>query len=97
MPLLLDAGDTVDRYLLLFVVLLYSIKKLQFVILNDSAFVIGAVLDTDRLSGFSKKRFYGQFLTFILLLLTLPLLLSTTKCSHKFGASHSRVSGGRSW
>ncbi len=39
-------------------------------------------LDTGGLlSGFSNKRFYGQFQTFTLPLLALPLLLSTTKRS----------------
>lgn len=67
-----------DRALLLFLVLLCAIKTFQFLVVGLDVFMTApAVLDTDRLiAGFSNKRFYGQFQTFTLPLLTLPLLLS---------------------
>ncbi|WP_248798774.1 O-antigen ligase family protein [Pseudomonas sp. MWU13-2105] len=76
-------GDASDRYLMLFIVLLCASKCFQFILSGGSAFMSGLeVLDTDKLiSGFSNKRFYGQFQTFTLPLLALPLLLPTTKRS----------------
>ncbi|NWB84510.1 O-antigen ligase family protein [Pseudomonas gingeri] len=76
-------GDAADRYLLLFIVLLCAGKGFQFIFSGGAAFMSRAqALDTDRLiSGFSNKRFYGQFQTFTLPLLALPLLLSTTQRS----------------
>ena len=81
-------GDAADRYLLLFIVLLCACKSFQFIFSGGAAFMSGALaLDTGRLiSGFSNKRFYGQFQTFTLPLLALPLLLSTTKRSTQIWA-----------
>ncbi len=59
-----------DRVLILVVVLLCLIKTIQYLYAGALAFTSGArTLDPDLLlSGFSNKRFYGQFQTF-----TLPL------------------------
>ena len=69
--------ESLDRVLILMVLALCLIKSIQYVYAGVLAFSSGApVLDTDRLlSGFSNKRFYGQFQTFTLPLLALPLLL----------------------
>jgi len=73
-------GKYADKWLCLFVVLLCGLKILQFSVLVGSAIIIDAtVLNTDQfISGFSNKRFYGQFQTFTLPLLALPLLFSNT-------------------
>jgi putative inorganic carbon (HCO3(-)) transporter len=70
--------ESLDRLLMLVVVLLCLIKSIQYLYAGVLAFTSGeAVMSTDLLlSGFSNKRFYGQFQTFTLPLLTLPLLLS---------------------
>ncbi|MFO2464703.1 O-antigen ligase family protein [Pseudomonas sp. 15FMM2] len=75
-----NGDETLDRVLILFVLLLCLIKSLQYGHSAFLAFTRGAsILDMDLLlSGFSNKRFYGQFQTFTLPLLALPLLLSTT-------------------
>ena len=71
------AGEPLDRVLILMVVLLCLIKSIQYLYAGALAFASGArVLDPDALlSGFSNKRFYGQFQTFTLPLLALPLLM----------------------
>lgn len=71
-------GQSLDRVLILLVMMLCLIKSVQYLYATLSAFTSGeAVLDTDLLlSGFSNKRFYGQFQTFTLPLLALPLLIS---------------------
>ena len=70
-------GEPLDRVLLLIVVLLCLIKSIQYLHAVTLAFSSGQrVLDLDLLlSGFSNKRFYGQFQTFTLPLLALPLLV----------------------
>ncbi|WP_339528976.1 O-antigen ligase family protein [Pseudomonas mucidolens] len=75
-----NGDETLDRMLMLFVLLLCLIKSLQYGHAVVLTFTGGAsTLDMDRLlSGFSNKRFYGQFQTFTLPLLALPLLLPTT-------------------
>ncbi|WP_084615143.1 O-antigen ligase family protein [Pseudomonas batumici] len=77
------SGVSADRLLLLFVVFICVFKSFDFLTLAFHSFVSGTgKLDTGGLlSGFSNKRFYGQFQTFTLPLLALPLLLSTTKRS----------------
>jgi len=76
-------GASADRLLMLFVVFICAFKSFDFLISAfHSLFAGTGMLDTSGLlSGFSNKRFYGQFQTFTLPLLTLPLLLSTTKRS----------------
>ncbi|NWD75661.1 O-antigen ligase family protein [Pseudomonas gingeri] len=76
-------GASVDRLLMLFVVFICAFKSFDFLTLAfHSFFASTRILDTGGLlSGFSNKRFYGQFQTFTLPLLALPLLLSTTKRS----------------
>ncbi|MFL1415166.1 O-antigen ligase family protein [Pseudomonas fildesensis] len=66
-----------DRVLILIVVLLCMIKSIQYLYAAGLAFTSGQqLLDPDLLlSGFSNKRFYGQFQTFTLPLLALPLLI----------------------
>lgn len=73
-----NGDESLDRVLILFVLLLCMIKSIQYLHAGLLAFTSGeAVLNTDLLlSGFSNKRFFGQFQTFTLPLLALPLLLS---------------------
>ncbi len=75
-----NGDETLDRALILFVLLLCLIKTLQYGYAGVLAFTSGErTLDTDLLlTGFSNKRFYGQFQTFTLPLLALPLLLAST-------------------
>lgn len=75
-----NGDQTLDQVLILFVLLLCLIKSLQYGYAGVLAFTSGEpTLDTDLLlSGFSNKRFYGQFQTFTLPLLALPLLLTGT-------------------
>ena len=75
-----NGDQTLDQALILFVLLLCLIKTLQYGYAGVLAFTSGEpTLDTDLLlSGFSNKRFYGQFQTFTLPLLALPLLLAST-------------------
>ncbi|MBY8944480.1 O-antigen ligase family protein [Pseudomonas sp. SH10-3B] len=70
-------GESLDRVLILIVVLLCLIKSVQYLYAGALVFTSGArALDPDGLmSGFSNKRFYGQFQTFTLPLLALPLLI----------------------
>ncbi len=72
-------GEPLDRALMLTVVLLCLIKSIQYLYAGALAFTSGErTLDTDLLlSSFSNKRFYGQFQTFTLPLLALPLLMPT--------------------
>ena len=65
-----QGGEPLDRALIMVVVLLCLIKSIQYVYAGALAFTSGErTLDPDLLlSGFSNKRFYGQFQTF-----TLPL------------------------
>ncbi|MDO9345618.1 MAG: O-antigen ligase family protein [Pseudomonas sp.] len=72
-------GEPLDRYLIMLVVLLCLIKSIQYVYAGTLAFISAEhTLDPDLLlSGFSNKRFYGQFQTFTLPLLALPLLIPT--------------------
>ncbi|QLG95318.1 O-antigen ligase family protein [Pseudomonas yamanorum] len=76
-----NGGESVDQALILCVILLCLIKSIQYLRAGVLAFTSGeSVLNTDLLlSGFSNKRFYGQFQTFTLPLLALPLLLPTSK------------------
>ncbi|WP_230851567.1 O-antigen ligase family protein, partial [Pseudomonas savastanoi] len=70
-----------------FVILICTVKTMQFLSASTAAFLSSApTLDTDLLlDGFSNKRFYGQFQTFTLPLLVLPLLLPSTRRSIKIG------------
>ena len=72
-------GEASDRALIVAVVLLCLIKSIQYLYAGALAFTSGErTLDTDLLlSSFSNKRFYGQFQTFTLPLLALPLLMPT--------------------
>lgn len=72
-------GEPLDRVLLLVVVLLCLIKTIQYLYAGALAFSSGerALAPDSLLSGFSNKRFYGQFQTFTLPLLALPLLIPT--------------------
>ncbi|NWD09327.1 O-antigen ligase family protein [Pseudomonas gingeri] len=69
-----------DRLLIFFVVFICALKGIDFLLLMFRSFSNGSgVVDTDLLlRGFSNKRFYGQFQTFTLPLLAVPLLLLTT-------------------
>ena len=74
-----SGGEPLDRVLILVVLLICLIKSSQYLYAAALAFSSGGrSLDPDLLlSGFSNKRFYGQFQTFTLPLLALPLLLPT--------------------
>ncbi len=78
-------GEPLDRALILMVVLLCLIKSAQYLYAGTLAFTSGEqAMDPDLLlAGFSNKRFYGQFQTFTLPLLALPLLLPTLSRSLK--------------
>ncbi|MCF7556700.1 O-antigen ligase family protein [Pseudomonas petrae] len=79
-------GQDLDRILISFVIFLCAVKSLQFIAALAAALFSGiATLDSTLLfEGFSNRRFYGQFQTFTLPLLALPLLLAATKISTKF-------------
>lgn len=70
------SGAGLDKFFIGFVVFICSIKLLQFLSSVIAAFLASnSIIDTDLLfEGFSNKRFYGQFQTFTLPLLALPLL-----------------------
>ncbi len=72
-------GEPLDRVLIVVVLLVCLVKSLQYLYAGALAFTSAErVLDPEvLLSGFSNKRFYGQFQTFTLPLLALPLLLPT--------------------
>ncbi|MGY2170082.1 O-antigen ligase family protein [Pseudomonas gingeri] len=79
-------GEGADYIFLIFIFFLCALKVAQFLSSTLSAF-LGDInpLDTDLLlDGFSNKRFYGQFQTFTLPLLTFPLLLLSTQRSAKY-------------
>jgi O-antigen ligase len=80
-------GLGLDRILITFVIFICAIKSLQFISALAAAFLsdVGILDSTLLFEGFSNRRFYGQFQTFTLPLLTLPLLLAATKPSTKFG------------
>ncbi|MDU8432239.1 O-antigen ligase family protein, partial [Pseudomonas syringae pv. actinidifoliorum] len=80
-------GVQFDQLFIGFVGLICLVKITQFLALTLAAFLSSApTLDTDLLlDGFSNKRFYGQFQTFTLPLLVLPLLLTSTRRSIKVG------------
>ncbi|AKS06437.1 O-antigen ligase family protein [Pseudomonas trivialis] len=80
-----QGGEPLDRALIMVVVLLCLIKSIQYVYAGALAFTSGErMLDPDLLlSGFSNKRFYGQFQTFTLPLLALPLLIPNLSRSLK--------------
>lgn len=80
-----DIGTIADRSLGYFLLILCLVKTTQFFSSTLGAFSNEAgSLDLDLLIvGFSNKRFYGQFQTFTLPLLTVPLLLHTFKPSTK--------------
>ena len=69
-------GVLVDRVLINFVLILCIVKIVQFIAAASAAFVSGVdILDTTLLfDAFSNRRAYGQFQTFTLPLLALPLL-----------------------
>ncbi|OIN48779.1 pilus assembly protein [Pseudomonas azotoformans] len=70
-------GEPLDRALIMVVLLLCLIKSIQYLYAGAQVFISAEhTLDPDLLlSGFSNKRFYGQFQTFTLPLLALPLLI----------------------
>jgi len=72
-----QGGEPLDRALVMVVVLLCLIKSIQYLYAGTLVFISAErTLDPDLLlSGFSNKRFYGQFQTFTLSLLVLPLLI----------------------
>lgn len=74
-----------DRWLMVFVMALCTLKAGQFLLATLSAFSDTRLgLNTDSLlEGFSNKRFYGQFQTLTLPLLALPLLLTGVRRSIK--------------
>lgn len=74
-----QGGEPLDRTLIMVVLLLCLIKSVQYVYAGTLAFASAErTLDPDLLLwGFSNKRFYGQFQTFTLPLLALPLLIPT--------------------
>ncbi|WP_256349515.1 O-antigen ligase family protein [Pseudomonas gingeri] len=76
-------GASLDRVLMLFVVFICALKSFDFLALAFRSFSAGTgTLNADGLlSGFSNKRFYGQFQTFTLPLLALPLLLPSIRRS----------------
>jgi O-antigen ligase len=78
-------GAVADRCLGYFLLILCLVKTTQFFSSALGAFLNEAgKLDLDLLVvGFSNKRFYGQFQTFTLPLLAVPLLLHTFKPSTK--------------
>lgn len=78
-------GVRLDQLFMGFVVLICLLKTTQFLGAAAAAFLsLAPTLDTDLLlDGFSNKRFYGQFQTFTLPLLVLPLLLTSTRRSIK--------------
>lgn len=65
-----------DRYFISLITLLCAVKAFQFFVSTVAAYTGSAgIIDADQLiEGFSNKRFYGQFQTFTLPLLALPLL-----------------------
>jgi O-antigen ligase len=73
-------GRKLDDIFIGFVLVLCLVKVLQFVVSGIAAFASHpSIIDTDLLlEGFSNKRFYGQFQTFTLPLLALPLLRSSS-------------------
>jgi len=72
-----QGGEPLDRALVMVVLLLCLIKSIQYLYAGTLVFISAErTLDPDLLlSGFSNKRFYGQFQTFTLPLLALPLLI----------------------
>lgn len=80
-----QGGEPLDRALIMVVVLLCLIKSIQYVYAGALAFASAErTLEPDLLlSGFSNKRFYGQFQTFTLPLLALPLLIPNLSRSLK--------------
>ncbi|WP_024684412.1 O-antigen ligase family protein [Pseudomonas syringae] len=80
-------GERLDRLFIYFVISICTVKTMQFLTATLAAFLsTPPTLDTDLLlDGFSNKRFYGQFQTFTLPLLVLPLLLPSTRRSIKVG------------
>ncbi|WP_440814739.1 O-antigen ligase family protein [Pseudomonas syringae] len=78
-------GARLDHFLIVFVCVICAVKTTQFLTAYVAS-VLNSVIDTDLLlDGFSNKRFYGQFQTFTLPLLVLPLLLPFTRRSIKIG------------
>ncbi|MCF5707695.1 pilus assembly protein [Pseudomonas syringae] len=80
-------GLRLDNVLCYFVVIICFIKVVQFVAAALAGLMSSEhVLDADLLlQGFSNKRFYGQFQTFTLPLLILPLLIGSNRRAIKTG------------
>jgi O-antigen ligase len=78
-------GPKLDKLFSTFVLILCLVKSFQFFVSLVAAFLsASAVIDVDLLlEGFSNKRHYGQFQTFTLPLLALPLLLDSSRRSLK--------------
>lgn len=78
-------GVIFDRLVFSFIMVLCGVKILQFACATAAAFTVGlSTLDTSLLlEGFSNRRFYGQFQTFTLPIIALPLLLATPRHSTK--------------
>lgn len=81
----IQSGERADYLFGIFVMAVCAVKSIQFIASAFAAFMSDAhYLDLDLLVvGFSNKRFYGQFQTFTLPLLALPLLLPAIKPSVK--------------
>ncbi len=80
-----ELGNRLDRLLRMLVIILCTLKCVQFGAGLLAALTCGyQTLDTDMLlEGFSNKRFYGQFQTFTLPLLAFPILAVLTKPAAK--------------
>nr|WP_157383969.1 O-antigen ligase family protein [Pseudomonas fuscovaginae] len=80
-----SAGERGDKLFLGFTFFLCAAKIAQFFVGVTSVFWGGAgILDTSLLfEGFSNRRFYGQFQTFTIPILSLPLLLFALKRSSR--------------
>ena len=81
-----DLGHRLDRLLWILVIILCTVKCVQFGAGLLAAFTSGfKTLDADiLLEGFSNKRFYGQFQTFTLPLLAFSLLAITRPAAKKW-------------
>nr|WP_240997243.1 O-antigen ligase family protein [Pseudomonas viridiflava] len=80
-------GARFDQFFFVLVLFICLLKTVQFLSSSIAGFLSpDRVLDADLLlQGFSNKRFYGQFQTFTLPLLILPLLIDSNRRSIRTG------------